>query len=70
MLCQINTNYVRIFHRMDSFVFVDTSLLRWAGGVHTSLFNEELESGTRIFGLEKKWDIWGNLEPESGSETR
>jgi hypothetical protein len=22
---------------MDSFVFVDTSLLRWAGGVHTSL---------------------------------
>jgi hypothetical protein len=25
---------------MDSFVFVDTSLLRWAGGVHTSLWRK------------------------------
>jgi len=37
MLCSINTNYVRIFHCMDSFVFVDASLRKWVGGAHTSL---------------------------------
>jgi hypothetical protein len=40
---------------MDSFVFVDTSLLRWAGGVHTSLCSD-----FQIFWLVPKGD---NLRP-------